>query len=81
MNHIIRSFERQLIFIIRIKGTYLDINLKTKCNMASSKSTYSKPKITTAGKGSASEVKTNEDFNKIKPLKDDPQFKVKKIKK
>jgi len=45
------------------------------------KSTYSSPKAANAGKGSASEAKTNEDFNKKKPEKDDPQLKVKKVKK
>ena len=36
---------------------------------------------TSAGKGSLSEAKTNEDFNKKQPSKDDPQLKVKNVKK
>ncbi len=48
--------------------------------MATSKTvqTATKP---TAGKGSMTEAKTNEDFNKTTPKKDDPQLKVKKVKK
>lgn len=34
-----------------------------------------------AGKGSLSEAKTNEDFNKKKPQQDDPMLKVKTVKK
>lgn len=34
-----------------------------------------------AGKGSMSEAKTNEDFNKKAPKEDDPQLKIKKVKK
>ena len=33
------------------------------------------------GKGNLQEVKTNEDFNKIKPKPEDPLLKVKKVKK
>ncbi len=40
--------------------------------------TSSKP---VAGKGSLSEAKTNEDFNKKKPHKDDPELQIKKVKK
>lgn len=33
------------------------------------------------GKGSLSEAKTNEDFNKQQPSKDDPELKIKQVKK
>jgi hypothetical protein len=33
------------------------------------------------GKGSLSEAKTNEDFNKKPPHKEDPELKVKQVKK
>ena len=34
-----------------------------------------------AGKNSLNEAKTNEDFNKRKPQKEDPELQIKKIKK
>jgi hypothetical protein len=34
-----------------------------------------------AGKGSLNEAKTNEDFNKKKPEKNDPELNIKNIKK
>lgn len=48
--------------------------------MATTKTLKNQPKTTT-GKGSLNEAKTNEDFNKKKPSEDDPQLKIKKVKK
>ena len=48
--------------------------------MAKSKDVQATQKANT-GKGSLNESKTNEDFNKQKPSKDDPELKIKKVKK
>ncbi|WP_018344974.1 hypothetical protein [Cytophaga aurantiaca] len=48
--------------------------------MAITKNTTT-PSKKSAGKGSLTEAKTNEDFNKKAPQKDDPQLKIKTVKK
>jgi hypothetical protein len=49
--------------------------------MDKNKKTESSQKSKATGKVSSTEAKTNEDFNKIMPQKDDPQLKIKKVKK
>ena len=45
------------------------------------KNKKTEPSLGKAGKGSLNEAKTNEDFNKKSLQKDDPQLKIKKVKK
>ena len=49
--------------------------------MDKNKKTELPQKSKTIVKSSSSEAKTNEDFNKKMPQKDDQQFKIKKVKK
>lgn len=49
--------------------------------MSTTKKAPTKAPKTPPGKGSSTEAKTNEDFNKKTPQKDDPMLKVKQVKK